>query len=123
MYWSSLVLSFAVAQGASVATLPAQGRTPSGPVGASMALLATLQDADVLPPEGSPEANRVIQIVIQFQGLFMRSADPALREFVDEALASKFADRAAEIGADFRRGGWTSQIVEAIWERYAASSV
>ena len=41
-----------------------------------MALLATLQDANVLPPEGTPEANRVIQIVIQFQGLFMKSSDP-----------------------------------------------
>jgi len=63
-----------------------QGRTPSGPVGASMALLATLQDAGILPPEGSPEANRVIQVVIQFQGLFMKSADLAVRQFMDQAL-------------------------------------
>ena len=84
-----------------------------------MALLATLQDADVLPPEGSPEANRVIQIVIQFQGLFMKSADPVVREFFDQALASKYTDRAEELGSSFRKGGWTSEIVETVCERYA----
>src|SRR5574339_571395 len=68
----------------------AQGRTPSAPVGASMALLATLQDAGILPPEGTPDANKVIQIVIQFQGLFMKSMDMAVRQFVDEALKTKF---------------------------------
>jgi hypothetical protein len=122
MAWSIVVWSLTLWHGMSIASLPAQGRTPSGPVGASMALLATLQDAAVLPPEGSPEANRIIQIVIQFQGLFMRSPDPAVREFVDQALASKFADRAEQIGAEFRTGGWTSHILEAICDRYAASS-
>src|SRR5688572_12406469 len=122
MAWPILVWSLTLWHGVSSSTLPAQGRTPSGPVGASMALLATLQDAAVLPPEGSPEANRVVQSVIQFQGLFMKSADPALRDFVDQALASKFGDRAEQIGADFRKGGWTSHIVEAICDRYAASS-
>jgi hypothetical protein len=87
-----------------------------------MALLATLQDADILPPEGTAEANRVIQIVIQFQGLFMRGTDPVVREFVDQALVSKYTDRADEFGADFRKGGWTSQIVEAVCDRYATSS-
>src|SRR5262245_32592860 len=46
-------------------SVDSQERTPSGPVGASMALLATLQDAGILPPEGTPQANRIIQIVIQ----------------------------------------------------------
>src|SRR5215813_5484620 len=76
------------------AQVPGRGVTPSGPVGASMAVLATLQDADVLPPEGTPEANRVIQIVIQFQGLFMKSSDPVVRGFLDQALAMKYAGRA-----------------------------
>ena len=87
-----------------------------------MALLATLQDADVLPPEGTPEANRVIQIVIQFQGLFMKSTDPVVREFFDQALASKYRDRAGEFAEDFRKGGWNSEIVEAVCDRYATSS-
>jgi len=123
MYWSvvfalmtmlNAVLSSALAQ--------TQGRTPSGPVGASMALLATLQDADVLPPEGTPEANRVIQIVIQFQGLFMKSSDPVVRGFFDQALAMRYAGRAEELGASFRKGGWSSEVVEAICEYYATGS-
>lgn len=97
----------------------AQGRTPSGPVGASMALLATLQDAGILPPEGSPEANRVIQMVIQFQALFMKSTDPGVRQFVDEAFRATFAARAQDVSAEFRKGGWTSQVVEAVCEHYA----
>jgi hypothetical protein len=101
------------------AAVQAQGRTPSAPVGASMALLATLQDAGILPPEGTPEANKVIQIVIQFQGLFMKSTDMAVRQFVDEALKAKFGARAEDIGADFRQAGWTSEILEAVCDRYA----
>jgi hypothetical protein len=81
-----------------------------------MALLATLQDAGILPPERTPEANKVIQIVIQFQGLFMKSTDPAVRQFVDEALNAKFAARAEDIGAEFRQAGWTSEILEADFE-------
>jgi hypothetical protein len=100
-------------------TVHSQGRTPSGPVGASMALLATLQDAGILPPEGSSQANRIIQLVIQFQGLFMKSRDPAVRQFVDQALEAKFAAEAANIGAEFRKAGWTSQVVEAVCDHYA----
>jgi hypothetical protein len=100
-------------------TVHSQGRTPSGPVGASMALLATLQEAAILPPEGSVQANRIVQMVIQFQGLFMKSTDPAVRQFMDEALTAKFSARAAEVGAEFRKAGWTSQVVEALCDHYA----
>jgi hypothetical protein len=108
--------------GTLLAMAQVQGRTPAGPVGASMALLATLQDAQILPPEGTPEANRVIQIVIQFQGLFMKSTDPVVRTFFDQALKSKYADRAEELETNFRKGGWTSEVVEAVCERYANGS-
>lgn len=87
-----------------------------------MALLATLQDAGILPPEGTPQANRVVQIVIQFQGLFMKSTDAAVQQFVEQALTQKFAARADEIGAEFRKEGWTSQILEAVCDRYAELS-
>ncbi len=97
----------------------AQGRTSSGPVGASMALLATLQDADVLPPEGTAEANRVIQMVIQFQAVFMKSSDPAVQGFLDQALMSQGADRAQELSAGFRSKGWTTEVLEAITAKYA----
>jgi hypothetical protein len=88
-----------------------------------MALLATLQDAGILPPEGSPQANKVIQIVIQFQSLFMKSTDPGVRQFVDQALGAKFAAHADEIGADFRKTGWTSEVLEAVCDHYAELSV
>jgi hypothetical protein len=123
MHRAGLLLSLVFLVGVAMpAPGQSQGRTPSGPVGASMALLATLQDAGVLPPEGSPEANRVIQIVIQFQGLFMKSMEPTVRHFVDEAFATKFTGRAEEIGVEFRKGGWTSEIVEAVCDRYVEIS-
>jgi hypothetical protein len=105
------------------ALVKSQGRTPSGPVGASMALLATLQDAGILPPEGTPEANKVVQIVIQFQGLFMKSTDPAVEQFVGEALNAKFAARAEDTGAEFRKAGWTSEVLEAVCDHYAGLSL
>ena len=123
MRWPGIVLSLVLLHQAAVSPMaPAQIRTPSGPVGASMALLATLQDASILPPEGTPRANRVIQIVIQFQGVFMNSTAPAVRQFLDHALASKFADRTEEAETEFRQGGWTSQVLEAICARYATIS-
>ena len=51
-----------------------------------MAVLATLQDADVLPPEDTPEANRVIKAVIQFQSVFLKSSDPAVQSLSDSRV-------------------------------------
>jgi hypothetical protein len=96
-----------------------QGRMATAPVGASMAVLATLQDAGVLPPEGTAEANRAIQTVIQFQAVFMKSSDPAVDEFRSQALAHRWAAQAEEIGTVFRRNGWTSEVLEAFVDRYA----
>jgi hypothetical protein len=87
-----------------------------------MAMLATLQDAEVLPPEGTPEANRVIQMVIQFQALFMKSTDPAVQQFLDQALATRWGDRAQDLGAAFRARGWTSEVLEAMSGRYRTLS-
>ncbi|BCA57049.1 conserved exported protein of unknown function [Nitrospira sp. KM1] len=112
------ILTIAICAG--FLTGPAQGqmpgRTPSTAVGASMALLATLQDADVLPPEGTPEANRVIQVVIQFQSVFMKSSDRAVSEFLDHALTKEGIDQ-QQID-DLRRYGWSSQTLEAMSSYY-----
>src|SRR6476660_5698018 len=118
--WLSLLLLCGVVLPAPVRS---QGRTPSGPVGASMALLATLQDAGILPPEGTPEANKVVQIVIQFQGLFMKSTDTAVRQFVDQAITVKFPTRAEDITVEFRKAGWTSEVLEAVCDHYKELSV
>jgi hypothetical protein len=87
-----------------------------------MALLATLQDSDVLPPEGTPEANRIVKSVIQCQSLFMKSSDPSIRAFFDRALQSKLNVHAAEASRRFREEGWTSETLEALSESYVALS-
>lgn len=97
--------------------------TPSGPIGASMAVLATLQDADVLPPEDSPEANRVIKVVIQFQSVFMKSTDPAVHTFLSQALATQGERSADETLSRFRSLGWTSEVLEALNKQWAATAI
>ncbi len=71
------------------AQVSGRGATSRQPVGASMAVLATLQDADVLPPEGTPEANRVIKVVIQFQSVFMKSDDPDVQAIPKPGIGGK----------------------------------
>ena len=89
---------------------------------AAMALLATLQDADVLPPEGTPDANRIVKTVIQCQSLFMKSSDPNVRAFFDRALQDKLNVHATEARRRFREEGWTSVTLEALSEAYVALS-
>lgn len=123
MKWSPMLLATTLLYGSPMSNpVESHGRTASGPVGASMAVLATLQDADVLPPEGTSEANRVIQVVIQFQALFMKSSDPVVREFFDRALAAKWPTHAVERAVDFRERGWTSEIMEALCGYYGTRS-
>jgi len=97
-----------------MAQVPGRAATPSGPVGASMALLAMLQDADVLPPEETPEANRIIKSVIQFQSVFMKSSDPAVQAFLSQGLEAKTGTGADEAASRFRSAGWTSDVLEAL---------
>jgi hypothetical protein len=104
-------------------TLQTAKRTASASVGASMALLATLQDAGVLPPEGTPEANRTVQVVIQFQFVFMKSSDAAVEAFRSQALAARWPTNAQEVDARFRSGGWTTEVLEAFVEWYATLQV
>ena len=101
-----------------LAQMPRRVATPSGPVGASMAVLATLQDADVLPPEGTPEANRVIKVVIQFQSLLIKSTDPDVHAFLRQALQAQEERGADEALSRFRSSGWTSQVLEALNEEW-----
>jgi hypothetical protein len=97
-------------------------RAPASHVGAAMALLATLQDGNVLPPEGTPDANRIVKSVIQCQSLFMKSSDQNVRAFFDRALQSKLNVHAVEAGRRFREEGWTSETLEALSESYVALS-
>src|SRR2546426_7281457 len=54
---------------------------PSRPlVGHVMALLAVFEEAAVLPPETSPEANALIHALIQTQAALIKSTNPATRD-------------------------------------------
>ncbi len=93
---------------------PPGSRATAKQVGAVMALLAAFQDAGALPPESSPEANKLIKALIQFQAAFMKSENQAVRRFLHEALAAKLGDRAAAAAESFRTDGWTSRSLEAV---------
>lgn len=92
------------------------GRASPQQVGAVMALLATFEEAGALPPESSPDANRLIKALIQFQAAFMKSRDQALQTLLDEALAAKLGDGAAAEAARLRSQGWSSRSLEALVE-------
>ena len=79
-----------------------------------MALLATFEDAGILPPEGTPQANGIIKAVIQFQSAFLKSRHPAVQQFFGEAHRRKFGPRAAEIEASFQEGGWSAESFDAV---------
>ena len=97
-------------------------KTASPHIGSAMAVLATLQDADVLPPEGTPEANHIIRFVIQFQSAFTKSDDPAVHEFTRQALAQTYGDRTADIVRDLRTTGWTADMLERLSDEEARHS-
>ena len=106
-----------------LAQLPGRTGTASEPIGASMAILAMLQDADVLPPEGTPEANRVIKMVIQFQSVFMKSTDPDVHAFLNQAVAAQKKVPADETLLRLRSSGWTSEVLEALKEQWVTMSI
>jgi len=97
--------------------------TPTGLVGASMAVLAMFQDADVLPPEGTPEANRIIKSVIQFQSVFTKGSDPDVQAFLRQALAAQRGGDAQEALSRFRSAGWTSDVLEALGNQWDATTI
>jgi len=102
--------------GVTAAMAQQAGLAPKSYVGSAMAVLATLQQADVLPPDNTPEATRIIKSVIQFQSAFANSDDPAVQNFAARALAEKHGDRARDQLAEFRSSGWTAGLLEALAE-------
>ena len=90
------------------------GKAPAPHVGSAMAVLATLEQAQVLPPENTKEANQVIKSVIQFQSAFAKSTDPAIQDFLRLALTKHHGEQAAAMLAQFRSSGWTSDVLNAL---------
>ena len=103
----------------------ARERTRASPkqVGTIMALLAAFEEAGALPAQSSPEANRLIKALIQFQAAFMKSTSPAVRQLLTEALTEHLGDRALAAADSFRADGWTSQALEAVVSYVAKHSV
>ncbi|MDP9131706.1 MAG: hypothetical protein M3M98_01050 [Nitrospirota bacterium] len=91
-------------------------RTPSPYVGSVMALLATFEDAGVLPPEGTPQANGIIKAAIQFQSAFLKSHHPAIQQFFVQAHRVKFGTRAGAVEGSFRQQGWSAETIDAVIE-------
>jgi predicted ATPase len=106
-----------------LAQLPSRGTTPAGPIGASMAVLALLQDADVLPPEDSPDANRIIKSVIQFQSVFLKSDDAAVQTFLNRAIVERIGHDGTEVASRFRSTGWMSEVLEALCEQWVTTAI
>jgi hypothetical protein len=88
-----------------------------------MAVLATLQDADVLPPEGTPEANHVIKAVIQFQSVFLKSGDPSVQLFLTHALAAQGGRNEDKTLSRFRSTGWTADVLEALSQQWIVTAI
>lgn len=89
-------------------------RTSSVYIGSVMALLATFEDAGILPPEGTSQANGIIKAVIQAQSAFLKSNHPAIRQFFTDANRVKLGTRAEEVETAFRRSGWSADTFDAV---------
>lgn len=89
-------------------------RTSSVYIGSVMALLATFEDAGILPPEGTPQANGIIKAVIQFQSAFLKSTHPAIRQFFTDAHRVTLGPRAEEVETAFRQTGWSADTFDAV---------
>ena len=99
------------------------GRASPTHVGTIMALLAAFQDAGVLPPESSPDANRLIRALIQFQSALMKSENPSVRQLLADSFAAKNGRNVEGAIQRFRTDGWTSYSLEAVVDYAATNSV
>ncbi|MBS0180148.1 MAG: hypothetical protein JSR20_15440 [Nitrospira sp.] len=106
--------SLTTSQALPLHTVVQSSRTSSVYIGSVMAMLATFEDAGILPPEGTPQANRIIKAVIQFQSAFLKSEHPAIRQFFTDAHRATLGDHAEEVEAAFRLAGWSADTFEAV---------
>ncbi len=102
--------------------VPKSGEASSAQVGAAMAVLATLEQAQVLPPEGTGAATRIVQSVIQFQSAFTQSGDPGIQAFTTRAVAARFGEQAAGVLAQSKTAGWTAELLEALADAEAQAA-
>lgn len=91
----------------------ASQRTSAAHIGSVMAILATFDEAKVLPCEQDPKANQLIHTLIQLQSMVLKSQNPAIREWVLSALRVKSGNSAEQVQKDLQRTGLTMESLEA----------
>jgi N-acetylneuraminic acid mutarotase len=79
-----------------------------------MALLSAFDDAGILPPESTPDADRLIKALIQSQAALMKAQHPAVQQLLTDALTARWGTAAPAELAAFHTGGWTSESLEAV---------
>ncbi|MGD9850248.1 MAG: hypothetical protein AB7T38_03170 [Nitrospirales bacterium] len=98
-------------------------RTSRSLVNTVMALLATFDEAGVLPPEGTAQANQIIHALIQLQSAVVKTSDPELQRFLSEAIRVKVGDNWEETYRSIPHTGLTSVVVEALMTYASQSSM
>jgi hypothetical protein len=89
-------------------------RTPSALVNSIMALLATFETADILPPEGTSQANQLIHGLIQLQAALVKSQSSVLTEYALAAIAQKSEIENDHHWQSIQQNGLTSKMLEAL---------
>ena len=92
----------------------ASERTHSSRVGSIMALLATLDEAGILPPDGTSSANQLIHGLIQLQAAFMKSTSPELSAYLMAAEKHWVIKHNQREYESLATGGLTSRVLEAL---------
>lgn len=88
--------------------------TGSALVGSVMALLATFEGANVLPPEGTSQANQLIHGLIQLQSALVKSQSSELSEYLSAAVEQRFEKESAGLLESIHQSGLTSKMLEAL---------
>jgi len=86
-------------------------RTRSSMVGAIMALLATFDEAGILPPEGTAQANQLIHGLIQLQSVLLKSTSPELTAYRMAAEAQWVSEHKDVEDEGREPGGLTSKVL------------
>ena len=89
-------------------------KTGSALVGSVMALLATLESANVLPPEGSSQANQLVHGLIQLQSVLVKSHSPVLHDYISAAITYRFDMDGSLLLESIHEKGLTSKMLEAL---------
>ena len=113
--WDSEVPAQSMPKGRAMALGSSQRANPAQ-VGAVMAILATWEEAGVLPPESTSDASRIVKALIQFQGALMKSTHPQVKQFFTDAMERKFGTDALDQLQEGRSIGWSSRRLEAVVE-------